>query len=98
WSSDVCSSDLIRLARRLLLQLANEGVPAGVEFLDLFTPQFLIDLVSWGAIGARTTESQGHRQMVSGLSCPVGFRNGTGGAMQVAVDAVGAPRHAHSFP
>jgi len=88
----------IRLARRLLLQLANEGVPAGVEFLDLFTPQFLIDLVSWGAIGARTTESQGHRQMVSGLSCPVGFKNGTGGAIQVAVDAVGAARHSHSFP
>src|SRR5699024_900966 len=88
----------IRLARRLLLQLANEGVPAGVEFLDLFTPQFLIDLVSWGAIGARTTESQGHRQMVSGLSCPVGFKNGTGGSIQVAIDAVGAARHAHSFP
>lgn len=88
----------IRLARGLLLQLAHEGVPAGVEFLDLFTPQFLIDLVSWGAIGARTTESQGHRQMVSGLSCPVGFKNGTGGSIKVAVDAVGAAQHSHSFP
>lgn len=88
----------IRLARGLLLQLANEGIPAGVEFLDLFTPQFFIDLVSWGAIGARTTESQGHRQMVSGLSCPVGFKNGTGGAIKVAVDAVGAAQHSHSFP
>lgn len=88
----------IRLARGLLLQLANQGVPAGVEFLDLFTPQFLVDLVCWGAIGARTTESQGHRQMASGLSCPVGFKNGTGGSIKVAVDAVGAARHAHSFP
>src|SRR5699024_1137841 len=88
----------IRLARGLLLQLADAGVPTGVEFLDLFTPQFLVDLVSWGAIGARTTEDQGHRQMVSGLSCPVGFKNGTGGAMQIAVDAVGAARHSHSFP
>ncbi|HLQ85873.1 MAG TPA: 3-deoxy-7-phosphoheptulonate synthase, partial [Salinisphaeraceae bacterium] len=87
----------IRLARSLLLQLADDGLPAGVEFLDLFTPQYLVDLVSWGAIGARTTESQGHRQMVSGLSCPVGFKNGTGGSIKIAVDAIGAARHTHNF-
>ncbi len=87
----------VRLARELLLALANEGVPAGVEFLDLITPQYLADLVSWGAIGARTTESQGHRELASGLSCPVGFKNGTGGAIRVAVDAVGAARHPHHF-
>ncbi len=88
----------IRLARELLLRLADDGMPAGVEFLDLFTPQYLADLVSWGAIGARTTESQGHRQMASGLSCPVGFKNGTGGSIKVAVDAVGSAQHSHHFP
>lgn len=87
----------IRLARQLLLQLAEDDIPAGVEFLDLISPQYLADLVSWGAIGARTTESQGHRELASGLSCPVGFKNGTGGSMQVAVDAVGAAQHRHSF-
>ncbi|HLQ85674.1 MAG TPA: 3-deoxy-7-phosphoheptulonate synthase [Salinisphaeraceae bacterium] len=87
----------IRLARRLLLELAEQGVPAGVEFLDLISPQYMADLVSWGAIGARTTESQGHRELASGLSCPVGFKNGTGGAIKVAVDAVGAAHHQHSF-
>lgn len=87
----------IRLARQLLLQLAENGIPAGVELLDLISPQYMADLVSWGAIGARTTESQGHRELASGLSCPVGFKNGTGGSIKVAVDAVGAARHKHSF-
>ncbi|MES1937669.1 3-deoxy-7-phosphoheptulonate synthase [Salinisphaera hydrothermalis] len=87
----------VRLARSLLSQLADAGVPAGVEFLDLITPQYLADLVSWGAIGARTTESQGHRELASGLSCPVGFKNGTGGSIKIAVDAVGAARHPHHF-
>src|SRR5699024_9092628 len=76
----------IRLARGLLLELGNRGIPAGVEFLDLISPQYLADLVSWGAIGARTTESQGHRELTSGLSCPVGFKNGTGGSVKIAVD------------
>ena len=69
----------LRIARHLLLDLAKMGVPAGTEFLDMITPQYIADLVSWGAIGARTTESQVHRQLVSGLSCPVGFKNGTSG-------------------
>lgn len=87
----------VHLARHLLSQLADLGMPAGVEFLDLITPQYLADLVSWGAIGARTTESQGHRELASGLSCPVGFKNGTGGAIKIAVDAVGAAGHPHHF-
>lgn len=87
----------IHLARKLLLDLAALGVPAGVEFLDLISPQYLADLVAWGAIGARTTESQGHRELASGLSCPVGFKNGTGGSMKIAVDAVGAAHNPHHF-
>lgn len=87
----------IRLARGLLCELANDGIPAGVEFLDLTTPQYLAELVSWGAIGARTTESQGHRELASGLSCPVGFKNGTGGSIKIAVDAVEAAHHPHHF-
>ena len=87
----------LRLARRLLLDLNDAGVPAGVEFLDLITPQYIADLISWGAIGARTTESQVHREMASGLSCPVGFKNGTGGSIKLAVDAVGAAKHPHVF-
>ena len=87
----------IRQARKLLSDLADRGMPAGVEFLDLITPQYLADLVAWGAIGARTTESQGHRELASGLSCPVGFKNGTGGSIKIAVDAVGAARHSHHF-
>lgn len=87
----------VRLARQLLTQLNEAGVPAGVEFLDLISPQYLADLVSWGAIGARTTESQGHRELSSGLSCPVGFKNGTGGSVKIAVDAVGAAQHSHNF-
>ncbi|MDE2148524.1 MAG: 3-deoxy-7-phosphoheptulonate synthase [Gammaproteobacteria bacterium] len=87
----------LRLARRLLLDLNQRGVAAGVEFLDILTPQYLADLVSWGAIGARTTESQLHREMASGLSCPVGFKNGTDGSVKVAVDAVLAARAPHHF-
>ncbi|WP_043764556.1 3-deoxy-7-phosphoheptulonate synthase [Algiphilus aromaticivorans] len=87
----------LRAARKLLLQLTESGVPAGVEFLDLLTPQYLADLVSWGAIGARTTESQLHREMASGLSCPVGFKNGTDGSVKLAVDAVMSAAHSHHF-
>ena len=87
----------LRLARGLLLDLANMGLAAGSEFLDTITPQFTADLVSWGAIGARTTESQVHRELASGLSMPVGFKNGTGGSIQIAIDGVGAARHPHHF-
>ncbi|MEW6169879.1 MAG: 3-deoxy-7-phosphoheptulonate synthase [Pseudomonadota bacterium] len=87
----------LRVARRLLLRLNEMGVPAGVEYLDILTPQYLTDLVSWGAIGARTTESQLHRELASALSCPVGFKNGTEGSVKVAVDAVMSARHPHRF-
>jgi 3-deoxy-7-phosphoheptulonate synthase len=87
----------LRTARRLLLELANRGLPAGSEFLDTITPQFIADLISWAAIGARTTESQVHRELASGLSMPVGFKNGTDGNVQIAIDAIGAARHAHHF-
>ncbi len=90
-------NDGLRLARRLLLDLAEMGVPAGTEFLDMITPQYLTGLVSWGAIGARTTESQVHRQLVSGLSCPVGFKNGTSGDTQIAVEAVLSAAQPHTF-
>ncbi len=84
-------------ARRLLLELTTLGLPTGTEFLDLLSPQFITDLIAWGAIGARTTESQSHRQLASGLSCPVGFKNGTDGSIQVAADAVVAARAPHAF-
>jgi 3-deoxy-7-phosphoheptulonate synthase len=87
----------LRLGRRFLLDLAEMGLPAGCEFLDPISPQFISDLVSWGAIGARTTESQVHRELASGLSMPVGFKNSTGGGVQVAVDAVRSAAHPHSF-
>ncbi len=87
----------LRLARRLLLEVNALGLPAGTEFLDLLSPQYISDLIAWGAIGARTTESQSHRQLASGLSCPVGFKNGTDGSVQIAADAVLAARAAHSF-
>ncbi len=87
----------LRTARKLLLELNSDGMPAGVEFLDILTPQYLADLVSWGAIGARTTESQLHREMASGLSCAVGFKNGTDGSVKVAVDAVQSARAPHRF-
>jgi len=87
----------LRLARRLLLDLVELGLPAACEFLDPITPQFISDLVSWGAIGARTTESQVHRELASGLSMPVGFKNGTDGNIQIAIDAVRAAGHRHHF-
>jgi len=87
----------LRLARELLLDLANMGVPAGCEYLDMITPQYIADLVSWGAIGARTTESQIHRELASGLSCPVGFKNGTDGNVRIAVDAIRAAHVPHHF-
>jgi 3-deoxy-7-phosphoheptulonate synthase len=90
-------NDGLELARRLLLDILNLGLPVGTEFLDLLSPQFFSDLVSWGAIGARTTESQSHRQLASGLSCPVGFKNGTEGSIKVAVDALLAAQASHAF-
>ena len=90
-------SDGLRIARRLLLDLAEMGVPAGTEFLDMISPQYVSDLVSWGAIGARTTESQVHRQLASGLSCPVGFKNGTSGNVQIAIEAILSASHPHTF-
>ena len=87
----------LRLARELLLDLNNSGIPAATEYLDLVTPQYFADLISWGAIGARTTESQVHRELASGLSCPVGFKNGTDGTLQVAIDAIGAVSRPHHF-
>jgi 3-deoxy-7-phosphoheptulonate synthase len=87
----------LRLGRRLLRDLAEMGLPAGCEFLDPILPQFFADLVSWGAIGARTTESQVHRELASGLSVPVGFKNGTDGNLQIAIDAVRASAHPHHF-
>ena len=87
----------LRRARELLLEVNAMGLPAGTEFLDLLSPQYISDLIAWGAIGARTTESQSHRQLASGLSCPVGFKNGTDGSVQIAADAVLAARASHSF-
>ena len=87
----------LRVARKLLLDLADLGMPAGTEFLDTITPQYIADLVSWGAIGARTTESQVHRQLASGLSMPVGFKNGTTGSIQIAIDAIKAAAYPHHF-
>ena len=87
----------LRVARQLLIDLSNMGLPAGSEFLDTITPQFIADLIAWGAIGARTTESQVHRELASGLSMPVGFKNGTDGNVQIAIDAIGAARHPHHF-
>ncbi|MBK7530409.1 3-deoxy-7-phosphoheptulonate synthase [Piscinibacter sp.] len=87
----------LEMARRLLLDLTTLGLPLGTEFLDLLSPQYISDLVAWGAIGARTTESQSHRQLASGLSCPVGFKNGTDGSIKVAADAMLAARAPHAF-
>ena len=87
----------LHLARSLLLDLATAGMPAGCEYLDMITPQYIADLVSWGAIGARTTESQIHRELASGLSCPVGFKNGTEGNVRIAVDALRAAQAPHHF-
>lgn len=87
----------LKIARRLLVQIAGLGLPAGTEFLDPIVPQYTADLVSWAAIGARTTESQTHREMASGLSMPVGYKNATDGSLQGAIDAMGAARSPHSF-
>lgn len=87
----------LHLARQLLLDLGEMGIPCGTEYLDLISPQYLADLISWGAIGARTTESQTHRELASGLSCPVGFKNGTAGDIQVAVDAIKSASQPHHF-
>ena len=85
------------LARKLLLDLNNMGMPAATEYLDLVSPQYVADLISWGAIGARTTESQSHRELASGLSCPVGFKNGTDGGLKIAVDAIVSASKPHVF-
>src|SRR3990172_1768450 len=90
-------NDGLRIARGLLLDLDEMGVPVGCEFLDMITPQYIGDLVAWGAIGARTTESQIHRELASGLSCPVGFKNGTDGNVRIAVDALRAAQTPHHF-
>ncbi|MEI7910981.1 MAG: 3-deoxy-7-phosphoheptulonate synthase [Verrucomicrobiota bacterium] len=87
----------LRIARKLLLDLATMGLPAGTEFLDTISPQYIADLIAWGAIGARTTESQIHRELASGLSMPVGFKNGTGGSIQIAIDAIQSASHPHHF-
>ncbi|KVP89172.1 phospho-2-dehydro-3-deoxyheptonate aldolase [Burkholderia ubonensis] len=87
----------LRAARQLLLDVNALGLPAATEFLDLLSPQYIADLIAWGAIGARTTESQSHRQLASGLSCPIGFKNGTDGGVQVASDAIVAARASHAF-
>ncbi len=90
-------NDGLHIARRLLLDLAEMGVPAGTEFLDPISPQYYADLIAWGAIGARTTESQVHRELASGLSCPIGFKNATDGGLQIAVDAIISARNPHHF-
>ena len=87
----------LRLARKLLWHINDLGLPAGTEFLDMITPQYIADLIAWGAIGARTTESQVHRQLASGLSCPVGFKNGTEGDIRIAIDAIKAAQAPHHF-
>jgi 3-deoxy-7-phosphoheptulonate synthase len=87
----------LKIARKLLLEITGMGLPAATEFLDPIVPQYIADLITWAAIGARTTESQTHREMASGLSMPVGLKNSTDGSLQVAIDAMGATRHAHSF-
>ena len=87
----------LRLARRILFEVNEQDVPAGTEYLDMITPQYIADLIAWGAIGARTTESQVHRELASGLSCPVGFKNGTNGDIRIAVDAIKAASAPHHF-
>jgi 3-deoxy-7-phosphoheptulonate synthase len=87
----------LKLARKLLLEINNIGMPAATEFLDIVSPQYISDLISWGAIGARTTESQIHRELASGLSCPIGFKNGTDGNVKIAIDAIKAASYSHHF-
>lgn len=90
-------NDGLRTARKLLVDLNDSGMPTAGEFLDMITPQYVADMMCWGAIGARTTESQVHRELASGLSCPVGFKNGTDGTIKVAIDAIGAANAPHHF-
>jgi 3-deoxy-7-phosphoheptulonate synthase len=90
-------NDGVRLARKVLWEVNEIGLPAGTEFLDMITPQYIGDLIAWGAIGARTTESQVHRELASGLSCPVGFKNGTDGNLRIAADAIKAAQAPHHF-
>lgn len=90
-------NDGLRMGRKLLTDLNDLGLPTAGEFLDMITPQYMADLMCWGAIGARTTESQVHRELASGLSCPVGFKNGTDGTIKVAIDAIGAASASHHF-
>ena len=85
------------MARQLLLDLGEMGIPTGTEYLDLISPQYIAALISWGAVGARTTESQTHRELASGLSCPVGFKNATDGSIQIAIDAIGSASRPHHF-
>ena len=87
----------LRAARQLLVDVTSLGVPAATEYLDLITPQYVSDLIAWGAIGARTTESQGHRELASGVSCPIGFKNSTDGTIKIAIDAIGAAMSPHHF-
>src|SRR4029077_2185842 len=87
----------LRLARRIVREINEVELPGGAEYLDMITPQYIADLIAWGAIGARTTESQVHRQLASGLSCPVGFKNGTDGGIRIAVDAIKAASQPHHF-
>ena len=87
----------IRLSRSLLLEFGKMGLPCGTEFLDLISPQYIADLISWGAIGARTAESQTHRELASGMSCPIGIKNGTNGALKPAIDGIQAANHSHVF-
>ena len=87
----------LRVARGLLVELSEKGMPAATEFLDLISPQYVADLISWGAIGARTTESQGHRELASGASCPIGFKNGTYGNVDIAINAIKAASKPHHF-
>ena len=96
--NDTCNiNDGLDIARKLLIDITKHDIPIACEFLDVFTPQYYSDLVTWGAIGARTTESQLHRQLASGLSMPVGFKNGTGGSLDIAIDAVVSSNYSHSF-
>ena len=87
----------LRIARQLLLDVTSMGMPAATEYLDLISPQYVSDLIAWGAIGARTTESQGHRELASGVSCPIGFKNSTDGTIKIAIDAIGAAMSPHHF-
>ena len=87
----------VEIARKLLIEISSLGLPAGTEFLDPISPQYVTDVISWGAIGARTAESQIHRELASGLSCPIGIKNGTDGGLKAAIDGIQAANHSHVF-